>query len=73
MMEKINLKMRLYTTYKNIYDISEKMVKDGSGYLAMLLIGEVCRDMKKHPAIKKVFIQSGYVEKYKNIVINAIR
>jgi len=71
-MEKIPLSMRLSSTYKDIYEISEKMIKDGSGYLAMILIGEVCRDARKHAAIKKAFVVSGYVDRYKKIVEKAI-
>ena len=65
---KIPFYMRLSSTYKDIYELSEKMIKDGSGYLAMILIGEVCRDASKNVIIKKAFTRSGYVDKYKEIV-----
>ena len=71
--EKIDLKMRLSSSYKNIYDICKKMLKYGYGYLGMLLIGEVCRDIQKYKSIKKIFVESGYVEKYKNIVLKAVK
>lgn len=69
---KIPLSMRLSSAYEDIYALSEKMIKDGSGYLAMILIGEVCRDARKHPSIKKAFVSSGYVDKYKRIVEQAL-
>ena len=69
---KIPLSMRLSAAYADIYELSEKMLKDGSGYLAMILIGEVCRDARKHESIKKAFVRSGYVDKYKKIVKQAL-
>ena len=62
------LHMQLKSTYKNVYDLSVKLQKDGYEYLGMILIGEICRDASKNSKIKKSLKDSGYVKKYKEYV-----
>ena len=55
-------------TYKNIYEISSSLIDAKLGLLAILLIGEICRDSTKNTAIKKALIKSGYIEKFKKLL-----
>jgi DNA topoisomerase-1 len=68
----VKLNMQMKGTYKNIYDVSNDMQKEQLGILAMLLIGQVCKDATNNSRIKKAVVTSGYLEKFKDIVRNAI-
>ena len=60
--------MQNSNTYKNIYEISNSLVDAKLGLLAILLIGEICRDSTKNQTIKKALIKSGYIEKFKKFI-----
>ena len=60
-------------TYKNIYEISSSLIDAKLGLLAILLIGEICRDSTKNTAIKKALIKSGYIEKFKKLYFLIIK
>jgi hypothetical protein len=64
--------MQLTSTYKDIYEISNKLKNENLGVLGMLLIGQVCFDATKNVKIKKVLVKSGYIEKYKELVRKAL-
>ena len=61
-------KMRLESTYKEIYDFSIEMKKNNMEYLMLLLIWAVCRDSIKHNEMKKIMKSSGYLDKYIKLV-----
>jgi DNA topoisomerase-1 len=65
------LVMQLTSTYKDIYEISNKLENENLGVLGMLLIGQVCFDATKNVKIKKALVKSGYIEKYKELVRKA--
>jgi DNA topoisomerase-1 len=60
--------MQIGSTYKNIYEISKKLLDEGLGTLGMLLIGQVCFDATNNSKIKKTLVKSGYINKMKTIV-----
>ena len=62
--------MGLESTYKIIYDISEKLIKTGLGYFSLILIQEICTDATKRKVIEKGLKKSGYVDKLKKMVEN---
>ena len=67
---KISDKMKLDSTYKEIYNLFIEMKKNNMEYLGLLLILAVCRDLTKYPKLKNIFKNGGYFKKYKNLINN---
>jgi DNA topoisomerase I len=66
------LSMYIVSTYRDIYKLSKELQEEKLGMLGMLLIGQLCFDATKDPKIKKVMVKSGYIDKYNEIVRNAV-
>jgi hypothetical protein len=64
--------MQFSSTYKNIYELSNKLIDNGLNILAMLLIGRLCKDATNSSSIKKALVKSVYLDKLKNIVSKSI-
>ena len=64
----VNLIMGMESTYKNIYEMSEKLNKAGLGYLSLIFIKEICDDATKNKIIEKGLKKSGYVDRFKKLV-----
>ena len=71
-MKPARLIMQISSTYKNIYTVSNALLDERLGTLVMLLIGQVCRDATKDKKIKKAFVKSGYINRYKEIVRKSV-
>ena len=66
----VNTLMGVKDTYKTIYEMSEKLHKEGLVYLSLIFIQEICSDATKYEIIKKGLKTSGYVDKFKKLVEN---
>ena len=55
-------------TYENIYNIVISLNKHNMKILGLLLLSQVCRDIVNNN-LQNIFIDTGFFEKYKNILI----
>jgi DNA topoisomerase-1 len=62
--------MKKLKTYQDIYILCIDLNANNMKYLALLLLMAICRDSKKHPDINEIIKKSGYVNKYKYLVMS---
>ena len=64
--------MMMKNTYKDIHDLCFQMKNNDMKYYALLLILAVCKDARKYYEVNNIIQQTGYLEKYKNLVENIL-